>query len=58
MRETIPHLQSGVTPREKVVSRVAIIGAPNAGKSSLFNVLSQQEAAIVSDIGNHRLNRA
>ncbi|MGE0044353.1 MAG: tRNA uridine-5-carboxymethylaminomethyl(34) synthesis GTPase MnmE [Hyphomonadaceae bacterium] len=30
--------------------RVAIIGAPNAGKSSLLNALVQREAAIVSDI--------
>lgn len=29
--------------------RVAIIGAPNAGKSSLLNTLAQREAAIVSD---------
>lgn len=30
--------------------RVAIMGAPNAGKSSLLNLLAQREAAIVSDI--------
>jgi tRNA modification GTPase len=30
--------------------RVAIIGAPNVGKSSLLNALAQREAAIVSDI--------
>ncbi|MET0546130.1 MAG: tRNA uridine-5-carboxymethylaminomethyl(34) synthesis GTPase MnmE, partial [Caulobacterales bacterium] len=30
--------------------RVAIIGAPNAGKSSLLNRLARREAAIVSDI--------
>jgi tRNA modification GTPase len=30
--------------------RVAILGAPNAGKSSLFNALAQREAAIVSSI--------
>lgn len=30
--------------------RVAIIGPPNAGKSSLLNALAQREAAIVSDI--------
>src|SRR5215510_14446044 len=30
--------------------RVAIIGPPNAGKSSLQNALAQREAAIVSDI--------
>lgn len=29
--------------------RVAIVGAPNAGKSSLLNALAQREAAIVSD---------
>lgn len=30
--------------------RVAIIGAPNAGKSSLLNLLAQRDAAIVSDV--------
>jgi tRNA modification GTPase len=30
--------------------RIAILGAPNAGKSSLLNALAQREAAIVSDI--------
>lgn len=30
--------------------RMAIIGPPNAGKSSLMNALAQREAAIVSDI--------
>jgi tRNA modification GTPase len=30
--------------------RVTILGAPNAGKSSLLNVLAQREAAIVSPI--------
>lgn len=43
------HLQQGhrgVRLREGV--RVAILGAPNAGKSSLLNRLAQREAAIVS----------
>lgn len=30
--------------------RIAILGAPNAGKSSLLNTLARREAAIVSDI--------
>jgi tRNA modification GTPase len=30
--------------------RIAIIGPPNAGKSSLLNALAEREAAIVSDI--------
>lgn len=29
---------------------VALIGAPNAGKSSLLNVLAEEEAAIVTDV--------
>jgi tRNA modification GTPase len=30
--------------------RIALIGSPNAGKSSLLNALTQRDAAIVSDI--------
>jgi GTP-binding protein len=45
-----PGLQKGVTPRESVVSRLAIIGAPNAGKSTLLNQLLGAERALVSDI--------
>lgn len=44
------NLQRGVTPREKVVSRLAIIGAPNAGKSTLLNLLVGSDRALVSDI--------
>lgn len=43
-------LQKGVTPREKVVGRLALIGAPNAGKSTLCNLLVGAERALVSDI--------
>lgn len=45
------HLQDdrrGELVREGV--KIAIVGPPNAGKSSLFNVLAQQDAAIVSEI--------
>lgn len=47
-----PHVQlsKGVTPREKVVARLALIGAPNAGKSTLLNHLLGSERALVSDI--------
>jgi GTP-binding protein len=45
-----PDLQKGVTPREEVVGRVALIGAPNAGKSTLLNKLLGSERALVSDI--------
>jgi GTP-binding protein len=43
-------LSKGVTPREKVVARLAIIGAPNSGKSTLLNLLLGSERALVSDI--------
>jgi len=36
------HLQSGI--------RVALVGRPNAGKSTLFNALAGEERAIVTDI--------
>lgn len=43
-------LDAGVSPRENVVSKVALIGAPNAGKSTLLNQLVGGERALVSDI--------
>lgn len=43
-------LQKGVTPREEVVSRIALIGAPNAGKSTLLNEILGSQRALVSDI--------
>jgi GTP-binding protein len=45
-----PILQKGITPREDVVARMALIGAPNAGKSTLLNLLVGAERALVSDI--------
>lgn len=43
-------LHRGVTPREEVVARLALIGAPNVGKSTLLNLLVGAERALVSDI--------
>lgn len=44
------HLQQGVKPRNDVVSSVAIIGAPNAGKSTLLNCMVGAQRALVSEI--------
>jgi len=44
------NLQNGVQPRNDVVSSVAIIGAPNAGKSTLLNCLVGAQRALVSEI--------
>jgi tRNA modification GTPase len=44
----IQQAQTGVRLHEG--ARIAIVGAPNAGKSSLLNHLAQTSAAIVSDI--------
>jgi GTP-binding protein len=43
-------LQRGVKPQNDVVSSVAIIGAPNAGKSTLLNCLVGAQRALVSEI--------
>jgi len=43
-------LQNGVTPKEDVVAKVALIGAPNAGKSTLLNNLVGASRALVSNI--------
>lgn len=44
------NLSQGITPRENVVARLALIGAPNAGKSTLLNQLIGAERALVSNI--------
>ncbi len=49
-KDEMSRLQKGVTPREKVASRLALIGAPNAGKSTMLNLLLGSERALVSDI--------
>jgi GTP-binding protein len=43
-------LQKGVKPRNDVVSSIALIGAPNAGKSTLLNCLVGAQRALVSEI--------
>ena len=43
-------LQTGIVPRQNVVGRLAIIGAPNAGKSTLLNQLLKSNRALVSDV--------
>jgi len=43
-------LQKGVKPNHDVVAAVAIVGAPNAGKSTLLNCLVGAQRALVSDI--------
>lgn len=40
----------GIIPNHDVVANIAIIGAPNAGKSTLLNKLIGEERALVSDI--------
>lgn len=48
MKKHLADDRRGELVREGV--KVAIIGPPNAGKSSLFNILAQRDAAIVSPI--------
>ncbi|MBT3983166.1 MAG: ribosome-associated GTPase EngA [Bacteriovoracaceae bacterium] len=43
-------IQKGVCPKEDVISKLALIGAPNAGKSTLLNKLLGAKRALVSDI--------
>jgi GTPase len=43
-------LQKGLAPKSEVVARLSLIGAPNAGKSTLLNTLLGEARALVSDI--------
>lgn len=49
-KEEAEYLQRGVRPRHDVVSSIAIIGAPNTGKSTLLNCLVGAQRALVSEI--------
>ena len=43
-------LQRGIRPKQKVVGSLALVGAPNVGKSTLLNQLVGEHRALVSDI--------
>lgn len=43
-------LQNAITPKNEVVSRVCLIGAPNAGKSTTLNRLLGVDRALVTNI--------
>ena len=48
LKKVLQEAKTGVLLQEGI--QVALIGKPNAGKSSLMNVLTQQETAIVSEV--------
>jgi GTPase len=50
MEAVIPHLPPAVNETEKKPLRVAIVGRPNAGKSSYINRLLKADRVIVSEI--------
>ncbi len=50
MEELVPQLPHEENPTEKDPLRVAVVGRPNAGKSSYINRLLRDERVIVSDV--------
>ena len=48
--EVVIHLPQATTEEESAAVKIAIVGKPNVGKSSLLNALAGQERAIVNDI--------
>lgn len=50
MEAVLPHLPDAINVTEKKPLRVAVVGRPNAGKSSYINRLLKAERVIVSDV--------
>jgi len=50
MEELVPQLPKEENPTEQTPLRVAVVGRPNAGKSSYINRLLKSERVIVSDV--------
>ncbi len=50
MEALVPQLPKEENPTEKTPLRVAVVGRPNAGKSSYINRLLKSERVIVSDV--------
>ncbi len=50
IKERVENSFDGISPNHEVISSLAIIGAPNAGKSTLLNQLLKSNRALVSDI--------
>ena len=48
--EVLAHLPEGQPEEQKVALKVAVVGKPNAGKSSFINRLIQSKRLIVSDV--------
>ncbi|MFC3195139.1 tRNA uridine-5-carboxymethylaminomethyl(34) synthesis GTPase MnmE [Marinicella sediminis] len=48
MRDTLRKTQSGVVLSQGI--SIAIVGKPNAGKSSLLNCLTEEDTAIISEV--------
>ncbi len=48
--EALPELPADTEPRERGPRRVALIGRPNVGKSSLLNKLAKEERAVVDAV--------
>ncbi len=48
--DIVPEISAPVDEKEIPIPKIAIIGQPNAGKSTLLNALIGQERTIVSDI--------